>query len=46
MARLRTLLLRSPGVTALATMLALVTIAWATPEVNTHVHASQSRPLA
>ncbi len=47
MARLRTLLLHSPGVSALAGMIALVAIAWVAPAVATH-HATtvQTRPIA
>jgi hypothetical protein len=47
MARLRTLLLHSPGVSALAGMIALMAIAWAAPVARVHPVASeQARPIA
>ncbi len=47
MTRLRTLLIRTPGISALAAMLALVAVAWATPKIGApRIDVAQSRPIA
>ena len=47
MIRLRTLLFRSPGVSALAAMIALVAILWGAPVLRMpNASTVQARPLA